>query len=47
LHNLICELNRKKNQTFVIATHNQLLAQRADRVVRLVNGKAVPETQNA
>ncbi len=47
LHNLICELSRKKDQTFVIATHNQLLAQRADRVVRLVDGKATPETQNA
>lgn len=46
LHNLISELNRKKDQTFIIATHNQLLAQRADRVVRLVDGKAMPETQN-
>lgn len=41
LHNLISELNQKKNQTFVIATHNQLLAERADRIVRLVDGKAM------
>ncbi len=40
LHNLLSELNRKKNQTFIIATHNQLLAQRAHRIVTLVDGKA-------
>jgi lipoprotein-releasing system ATP-binding protein len=43
LHNLISELNQKKNQTFIIATHNQLLAERADRIVRLVDGKAMTD----
>jgi lipoprotein-releasing system ATP-binding protein len=42
LHNLIWELNQKKDQTFIIATHNQLLAQRAQRTIRLVDGKAIP-----
>jgi lipoprotein-releasing system ATP-binding protein len=42
LHNLICDLNQKKGQTFIIATHNQLLAQRAQRTIRLVDGKALP-----
>ena len=42
LHNLISELNQKKGQTFIIATHNQLLAQRAHRIIALVEGKAVP-----
>jgi lipoprotein-releasing system ATP-binding protein len=41
LHNLIDKLNQKKGQTFVIATHNQLLAQRAHRIIRLVDGKAM------
>lgn len=41
LHNLIITLNRKKGQTFIIATHNQLLAQRAHRIITLVEGKAV------
>jgi lipoprotein-releasing system ATP-binding protein len=41
LHNLIDRLNQKKGQTFVIATHNQLLAQRAHRIIRLVDGKAL------
>jgi lipoprotein-releasing system ATP-binding protein len=42
LHNLISLLNQKKEQTFIIATHNQLLAQRAHRIIALVEGKAVP-----
>jgi lipoprotein-releasing system ATP-binding protein len=42
LHNLISFLNQKKEQTFIIATHNQLLAQRAHRIIALVEGKAVP-----
>ncbi len=41
LHNLITELNRKKGQTFIIATHNQLLAQRAHRIITLVDGKTM------
>jgi lipoprotein-releasing system ATP-binding protein len=42
LHKLISLLNQKKGQTFIIATHNQLLAQRAHRIIALVEGKAVP-----
>ena len=41
LHNLISGLNQKKGQTFIIATHNQLLAQRTHRIITLVDGKAV------
>lgn len=44
LHNLISALNRTKGQTFIVATHNQLLAQRADRIIALVEGKAVPRS---
>lgn len=39
VHNLIWELNDQFNQTFIIATHNQSLAQRADRIIHLVDGK--------
>ncbi len=42
LHNLIVELNRKKGQTFVIATHNQLLAELGHRIIEITEGKAVP-----
>ena len=41
LHNLINQLNQKKGQTFIIATHNQLLAQRAHRIITLIEGKAI------
>lgn len=40
LHNLISGLNKKKGQAFIIATHNQLLAQRSHRIVTLSEGKA-------
>jgi lipoprotein-releasing system ATP-binding protein len=44
LHHLIVELNRKKGQTFIIATHNQLLAERGHRIVEIVEGKAIPSS---
>lgn len=36
---LLWNLNVNSGQTFIIVTHNQELAQRADRVVHLVDGK--------
>jgi lipoprotein-releasing system ATP-binding protein len=39
LMDLIESLNRGAGQTFVIATHNQELVDRASRVLRLVNGE--------
>lgn len=41
LHNLLKELNQNQAYTFVIATHNQSLAQTAERIVTLKDGKAV------
>ncbi len=38
LHDLIWELNRTQNQTFVIVTHNEKLAREAHRVVKVVDG---------
>jgi lipoprotein-releasing system ATP-binding protein len=43
LHNLIWNLSREKGQTFVIVTHNEALAKRADRVLRIVDGVIHPE----
>ena len=40
LHQLLTQLNRKRNQSIVLATHNQELAQRAKRIYRLKDGKA-------
>jgi len=45
LHELLVELNRTKKTSFVIATHNQPLAQLAGRVIHLSNGTSAPDRQ--
>jgi lipoprotein-releasing system ATP-binding protein len=42
LHNLMIELNHNRNQTFVLATHNLELAQRAHRIFKLRDGQIEP-----
>jgi len=44
LHHEILRLSRDVGQTFVIATHNLTLAALADRVLRLEQGRLVPES---
>ncbi len=44
LHHEILRLSREVGQTFVIATHNLALAALADRVLRLEQGRLVPES---
>ncbi len=39
LHQLFWELNEKLNQTLIIVTHNVELAQQADRVIELFDGR--------
>lgn len=41
LHNLFFELRKKFGQTFVIVTHNEDLAEMADRKLTMVDGKIV------
>lgn len=38
---LIRRLNERRKQTFVIATHQEGLAEKGDRLVRIVDGKAI------
>ncbi len=45
VHDLLWELNEQTNQTFIIVTHNQNLAQRADRIIRLADGQAKEVTE--
>jgi lipoprotein-releasing system ATP-binding protein len=42
IHDLLWELNERANQTFIIATHNESLAQRCDRIIELADGKSRP-----
>ena len=40
LHQLFFELRKKFNQTFLIVTHNEALAEMSDRVVHMKDGKS-------
>lgn len=39
IYELLRRLNREYNQTFIVVTHNEDLASKADRIIRLVDGK--------
>ncbi len=39
LHQLLWDLSRRDQRTFIIVTHNLSLAERADRVVELFDGQ--------
>lgn len=41
LHQLFFDLRKKFNQTFVIVTHNDVLAKQADRIIKLHDGRVV------
>ncbi|HEY8108770.1 MAG TPA: ABC transporter ATP-binding protein [Patescibacteria group bacterium] len=44
---LLQELNEQTGQTFVIVTHDHSVADRADRVLNMDDGKVVPEKRQA
>jgi len=39
VHQLLRDLNREKNVTFVLVTHNEHLAKKGDRIITMVDGK--------
>ena len=39
LHRLLWDLNNRMNQTIIIVTHNLELANKADRIIELIDGK--------
>ena len=45
--NLFKELNKKLNQTLIIATHNLEIAKQADRILELKDGKIILDKRNA
>jgi ABC-type lipoprotein export system ATPase subunit len=40
---LLCKLNREKGQTFIIVSHDSTIGERADRVLRMRDGKIEKE----
>jgi lipoprotein-releasing system ATP-binding protein len=43
IYELLRRLNKDYNQTFIVVTHNEDLASKADRIIRLVDGKIVDQ----
>ena len=43
LHNLFLDLRNKFQQTFLIVTHNEELAQLSDRILHMKDGKILPD----
>lgn len=39
VYELLRRLNKEYNQTFIVVTHNEEMASKADRIIRLVDGK--------
>lgn len=43
IYELLRELNRKMNQTFILVTHDMRMAEKTDRILRIVDGRIVCE----
>ncbi len=46
IHSLLWRLSEKKGKTLIIATHNEGLAKRAERMVRLVDGRTADDRRS-
>ncbi len=43
---MMVRISRENNQTFILVTHDQYLAQYADRIITLIDGKIVSDVEN-
>lgn len=43
IYELLRRLNKEYNQTFIVVTHNEDLALKADRIIRLMDGKIIDQ----
>lgn len=39
IYDLLRDLNHNKGQTFILVTHDEKMAKKTDRIIRLVDGK--------
>ncbi len=46
IYELLRKLNREHNQTFILVTHDERMAAKTDRIIRLVDGKIVEDSRN-
>jgi len=45
IYELLRKLNREHNQTFILVTHDERMAAKTDRIIRLVDGRIVEDSQ--
>lgn len=43
IYELLRKLNREHEQTFILVTHDEQMAAKTDRIIRLVDGKVVED----
>ena len=43
IYELVRKLNREYNQTFILVTHDERMAEKTERIVRLVDGKIIED----
>lgn len=46
IYELLRKLNREHNQTFILVTHDERMAAKTDRIIRLVDGKIIEDSRN-
>ncbi len=46
IYELLRKLNREHQQTFILVTHDEAMAAKTDRIIRLVDGKIVSDRKN-
>ncbi|MCL7411088.1 MAG: ABC transporter ATP-binding protein [Methanosarcinaceae archaeon] len=46
IYELLRKLNREHNQTFILVTHDERMAAKTDRIIRIVDGKIAEDSLN-
>jgi lipoprotein-releasing system ATP-binding protein len=47
IYELLRRLNREHNQTFILVTHDECMAAKTDRIIRLVDGRIVEDSRTS